>query len=283
MTGFIDWSIVENLMSEGRVVLADIHFLRGRTFDNTILFLDDSQNIPPESSLELLMRMGSNSKMIIAGDPVFQRSPEAIVDGATLLREALMGEERAIVIDLGIKDIVREGAKRGIRLLFEVRMRKRNLSEDEKKVLEIVKTHAPDADVITILNLVQLKNRYQITSEHTPDIVIFVKEGHLGRLIGKGGERINRIEQEVGLKIRALELTLNFKELIRVIHPVSWVHRHVLDADFAGPYMQFKIRAGEIGPFVGQKGFYIKFIDEILKRLIGVSARAVEVKSEAKK
>ena len=148
-------------MVEGKVVLADIHFLRGRTFDNTILFLDDSQNIPPESSLELLMRMGSNSKMIIAGDPVFQKSPEILVDGASLLREALMGEERAKVIDLGIKDIVREGAKRGIRLLFEVRMRKRKLNENEEKVLEIVRSNAPDADIITILELMDLKKKIE--------------------------------------------------------------------------------------------------------------------------
>jgi len=277
LASFIDWSIVEELIKKERVILADIHFLRGRTFDNSILFLDDAQNIPPESSLELLMRMGNNSKMIIAGDPVFQKNPEIVLDGATLLREALMGEERAIVIDLGLKDIVRVGAKRGIKLILEVRMRKRKLNDTEKEILDAAKIYAPDADIITVAEFINDKKRYEITSEHTPDALIITKEGHLGRLIGRGGERINKIQEEVGLKLRAIELTLDFKEFIRAIHPVSWIHKHVVDADFAGPYMLFKVNRDNFGPFVGQKGFHVKFLDAVLRKLIGVGARALEV------
>ena len=42
--------------------------------------------------------------------------------------------------------------------------------------------------------------------------------------------------------------------------------------------MQFKIREGEIGPFIGQKGFYIKFLNELFNKLIGIGAKAIEVK-----
>ncbi|RLG74186.1 MAG: PhoH family protein [Thermoprotei archaeon] len=279
LASFIDWSIVENLIKKEKVILADIHFLRGRTFDNSVLFLDDAQNIPPESSLELLMRMGNNSKMIIAGDPVFQKNPEITLDGATLLREALMGEERAIVIDLGLKDIVRVGAKRGIKLILEVRMRKRKLNDTEKEILDAAKIYAPDADIITVAEFINDKKRYEITSEHTPDALIITKEGHLGRLIGRGGERINKIQEEIGLKLRAIELTLDFKEFIRAIHPVSWIHKHVIDADFAGPYMLFKVNRDNFGPFVGQKGFHVKFLDAVLRKLMGVGARALEVEA----
>lgn len=283
ISGFIDWSIVENLIKEEKIILADIHFLRGRTFDNSILFLDDTQSIPPESSLELLMRMGANSKMIIAGDPVFQKNPEALLDGATLLREALMGEENAIVIDLGLKDIVRVGARRGIKLLLEVRMRKRKLNDVESRIYDVAKLYAPDADIVTVTEFLEEKKRYGISSEHTPDVLIVTKEGHLGRLVGRGGERINKIEQEVGLKIRSIELTLEFKELVRAIHPVSWIHKHIVDADFAGPYLMFRVRKEEFGPFVGQKGFYVKFLNSILRKLIGVGARALEVEERVRR
>ena len=283
LSEFIEWSTVENLIKEEKVLLVDIHFLRGRTFDDTIIFLDDAQNVPPESSLELLMRMGNNSRMIIAGDPVFQKNPEIQVDGATLLREALIGEENAAVVDLGIKDIVRIGAKRGIKLLLEIRMRKRKLNELETRIYDAAKTYAPDADIVTVIEFLEEKKKFEITSEHTPDALIIVKEGHLGRLVGRGGERINKLEEEVGLRIRGIELTLDFKELVRAIHPVSWIHKHVIDADFAGPNMVFKVRSSEFGPFVGQKGFYVKFMDSVLRKLIGVGARALEVEEKRRR
>jgi len=283
LSEFIEWSTVEKLIKEEKVLLVDIHFLRGRTFDDTIIFLDDAQNVPPESSLELLMRMGSNSRMIIAGDPVFQKNPEIQVDGATLLREALIGEENAAVVDLGIKDIVRIGAKRGIKLLLEIRMRKRKLNELETRIYDAAKTYAPDADIVTVIEFLEEKKKFEITSEHTPDALIIVKEGHLGRLVGRGGERINKLEEEVGLRIRGIELTLDFKELVRAIHPVSWIHKHVIDADFAGPNMVFKVRSSEFGPFVGQKGFYVKFMDSVLRKLIGVGARALEVEEKRRR
>ncbi len=283
LSEFIEWSIIENLIKEEKVLLVDIHFLRGRTFDDTIIFLDDAQNVPPESSLELLMRMGSNSRMIIAGDPVFQKNPEVQVDGATLLREALIGEENATVVDLGIKDIVRIGAKRGIKLLLEIRMRKRKLNELETKIYDAAKIYAPDADIITVVEFLEEKKKFEITSEHTPDALIIVKEGHLGRLVGRGGERIIKLEEEVGLKIRGIQLTLDFKELVRAIHPVSWIHKHVVDADFAGPNLVFRVRSSEFGPFVGQKGFYVKFMDSVLRKLIGVGARALEVEEKKRK
>jgi len=283
LSEFIEWSTVEKLIKEEKVLLVDIHFLRGRTFDDTIIFLDDAQNVPPESSLELLMRMGNNSRMIIAGDPVFQKNPEIQVDGATLLREALIGEENAAVVDLGIKDIVRLGAKRGIKLLLEIRMRKRKLNELETRIYDAAKTYAPDADIVTVIEFLEEKKKFEITSEHTPDALIIVKEGHLGRLVGRGGERINKLEEEVGLRIRGIELTLDFKELVRAIHPVSWIHKHVIDADFAGPNMVFKVRSSEFGPFVGQKGFYVKFMDSVLRKLIGVGARALEVEEKRRR
>ncbi|OYT51698.1 MAG: phosphate starvation-inducible protein PhoH, partial [Desulfurococcales archaeon ex4484_217_2] len=98
-----------------------------------------------------------------------------------------------------------------------------------------------------------------------------------------GGERINKLEEEVGLRIRGIELTLDFKELVRAIHPVSWIHKHVIDADFAGPNMVFKVRSSEFGPFVGQKGFYVKFMDLVLRKLIGVGARALEVEEKRRR
>jgi phosphate starvation-inducible PhoH-like protein len=280
LSEFIEWNKVEELIKEGKIIFADTHYLRGRTFDDAIIFLDDAQNIPPESSVEILMRIGRNSKFIIAGDPVFQKPHGVERDGATVMREVLIGEENAKVVDLGLKDIVRPGARRGIRLLIEMRMRNRPLNEIEKRILDAARIYAPDADVITVVEFVDAKKQFEITAEHVPDALIIVKEGYLGRLVGKGGERIQKIEQDTEMRLRAVELTLDFTNIIRAVHPVSWIYKHVLDADFEGPYLAVKVRSNEFGAFVGQRGFHVKFLDAVFRKLLGVGVKAYEVSEE---
>jgi len=280
LSGYTDPSLIDKLMDEGRLVLADPHFLRGRTFDESIIILDDAQSVPPETIIEVITRLGRDSRLIIAGDPVFQRTAEPGRDGASLARDILMGEESAEVVDLGIKDIVRPGARRGIKFLLELQMRKRSLNDAEKTVLESARVHAPDADIITVVDLQDAKRRWGIESEHTPDALIVVKEGHLGRLIGSGGERISAIEEDTGLKLRAIQHTLDFKDVIRAVHPVSWIHKHVIDIDFAGPQLRIEVASDAIGPMLGQRGSHIKFLDEVFRSLIGVGVYAVEVEVE---
>ena len=283
LSGFIEWSEIEKLVREGKLMFADTHYLRGRTFDDSIIFLDDAQNVPPESSIEILMRIGRNSKFIVAGDPVFQKPINVERDTATVLRELLLGEEDAKVVDLGLKDIVRPGARRGIRLLIEMRMRNRPLNEVEKKVVDAARIYAPDADVITVVEFIDAKKQFQITAEHVPDALMIVKEGYLGRLVGRGGERIQNIEQDTELRLRAVELTLDFTNIIRAVHPVSWIYKHVVDVDFQGPYLAVKVKSDEFGAFVGQRGFYVKFVDAVFRKLMGIGVRAYEVTEEERR
>ena len=272
---FIDFNELEKLISEGKVTFVDPHYLKGRTFDDSVVFLDEIQTLKPESVVEVLIRIGRNSRLIVAGDPIFQSLRNA-QDPASMIRDILTGEENAKVVDLGIKDIVREGAKRGLRLLIEFRMRTRDLSDVEKDILESAKIHSPDADIITVVEFSEEKERFEITSEHTPDALIIVKQGHYGRLVGRGGERIKAIEEDVGKKIRGVELTLDFKELIRSIHPVSWIWKYISDVDFVGQYLTIAVR-DEIGAFVGQRGLHVRFLDAVIRKLMGVGVRAVEV------
>lgn len=276
VSGFLDMVKVQELVSKGQLLFADTHYLKGRTFDDSIVFLDDVQSLPVESAIEVVTRLGRNSRLIIAGDPIFQRSIGS-KDAASMLRELLLGEENARVIDLGLKDIVRPGARRGIKLLLESKMRSRAVDETEKQILASTRVHAPDADVITVVHLVDLKKKYNITSEHSPDAIMVVKEGHLGRLIGKGGERIGAIEKDVEMKLRGVELTLDFKPFIRAVHPISWIYKHVVDVDFAGPNLAVKVESDAYGAFVGQKGGHVRFLDHFFRKLIDIGIRCYEV------
>ncbi len=279
-SGIMPLEDLQKLIKEEKVIIADIHYLRGRTFDDSIVFLDDAQAVPPESAAEILMRIGRNARLLIAGDPVFQKPVELEKDGATLLREILLGEEKAAVVDLGLKDIVRPGAKRGIKITLEMRMRKRPLSESEAKIMESIRIHAPDADVVTVIEFKKEKEQFGIPDETTPDALAIAKEGYLGRLVGRGGERIRNVESETGFRIRCVELTLDLKRLITAIHPVSWIGKHIKDVDFAGPELLVTVRRAEFGAFVGQRGSYIRFVDRVIRRLINVGVKAMEAEEE---
>ncbi|RLE85256.1 MAG: PhoH family protein [Thermoprotei archaeon] len=277
----VNVSELKNLLAEKKIMLADPNFLSGRTFDNSLVFLDDAQFLPERCVSESLIRIGRDSKLVIAGDPVFQLAEENR-NTAVLARELILGEERAIVVDLGIKDIVRPGAKRGFKLSLEMRLRKRELNEEEKKILNTAYVHAPDAEIITVFYVKDLKERYKLNK--VPDALIISKEGYLGRLIGKNGERINKMQDEIGLFLRSVELTEDLSSIVVALHPLGWIEKHILDLDIVGPNLEIEVNSREFGPFVGQKGVHVRFLDECLRGLlgIGIRARPGEVKTKRK-
>jgi len=150
------------------------------------------------------------------------------------------------------------------------------LTESERQLLDLVKVCAPDADVVTVIEFKAEKDSLGIKSENVPDALIIAKEGHLGRVVGKGGERIRSVENESGLRLRVVEMTLDFKNWIRAIHPVSWIGKHIIDVDLAGPELVVTVRRNAFGTFVGQRGMYVRLLDRIFKRLINVGIRAME-------
>ncbi|MGC9009178.1 MAG: PhoH family protein [Sulfolobales archaeon] len=281
MSQYVDNEVINNLLKTERLSFVDLHYLKGRSFDNALIFIDDVQNIPAESVIETLIRVGNGSKLIIAGDPVFQRLRRVERDPSAIVREILLSEERARVIDLGINDVVRPGAKKGLKLLIELQLRSRTLSENEIKVLDLCKIHAPDADIVTVIDIGSIRDQYNLSKDIVPDYLIITKTP--GRLIGKGGERIQAIEKDLGSRVRGLELSLDFKEWIRSIHPVSWVYKHIIEADFAGPQLKVTVSSDGAGAFIGSKGVHIRFVDHVFKTLLGVGVIVEQVEEEEKK
>jgi len=280
---WISWDDISRLMSEGKIVFVDSHYLKGRTFDDSIVFIDDAQTLKVESLIETIVRVGRNSRLIVAADPIFQALRERSTDPSAILRDILATEPKAVVIDLGIKDIVRAGAKLGLRLIMEYMLRSRKLNESELKALETIRIRSPDADIITLLDLNDLIKKHNISSEHVPRYLVIVKHGHLGRLVGKKGERINAIEKDLGARVRGVELDLNLTNLIRAVHPVSWVWKHVKDVDFTGSYIAININEGAFGPFMGQRGVYVRFLEEITRELFGIGVRVIPVEEKEEK
>lgn len=59
---------IEKLLSEDIIEIAPISFMRGRTFVNACVIVDESQNITRGQMEMILSRLGINSKMILTGD-----------------------------------------------------------------------------------------------------------------------------------------------------------------------------------------------------------------------
>lgn len=59
---------IEHMLAEEIIEFAPLGFLRGRTFKNTFLILDEAQNATPMQLKSLLTRIGQGSKFVINGD-----------------------------------------------------------------------------------------------------------------------------------------------------------------------------------------------------------------------
>lgn len=56
------------MRNEKRIVIAPLEFMRGRTFENSFVLLDEAQNADYSELKMFISRFGKNSKMVINGD-----------------------------------------------------------------------------------------------------------------------------------------------------------------------------------------------------------------------
>jgi phosphate starvation-inducible PhoH-like protein len=59
---------IEKLISEDKIEIAPISFMRGRTFVNSCVIVDEAQNITKSQMEMILSRLGIHSRMMICGD-----------------------------------------------------------------------------------------------------------------------------------------------------------------------------------------------------------------------
>jgi phosphate starvation-inducible protein PhoH and related proteins len=59
---------VEQLISNGQIEIVPVSFMRGRTFLDSVVIVDEAQNVTHEQMEMIVTRLGLRSKMIICGD-----------------------------------------------------------------------------------------------------------------------------------------------------------------------------------------------------------------------
>ena len=80
--------------------------MRGRTFNDAFLILDEAQNTTPEQLKMFLTRLGFGSKMVITGDATQVDLPTGS-SGLKGVRDILGGIDEISFIDLTGADVVR--------------------------------------------------------------------------------------------------------------------------------------------------------------------------------
>lgn len=63
-----DKNEIERMLDLSMIEIAPLAFMRGRTFDNAWIIMDESQNSTPLQMLMMLTRLGKNSKLVVTGD-----------------------------------------------------------------------------------------------------------------------------------------------------------------------------------------------------------------------
>ena len=59
---------VEAMISKGQIEIVPVSYMRGRTFLNSCVIVDECQNLDNDQTLMILQRIGINSRMMFCGD-----------------------------------------------------------------------------------------------------------------------------------------------------------------------------------------------------------------------
>jgi len=94
-------------LERGTIEVAPLAYMRGRTLSNAFVILDEAQNATAEQLKMFLTRMGSASRMVVAGDATQVDLPSGARSGLRDAARRLSGVEDVATVELGEGDVVR--------------------------------------------------------------------------------------------------------------------------------------------------------------------------------
>ena len=99
--------IASNLIETGKIDFELISYIRGKTFDNTLLLVEEAENLSPEELLLVMTRIGENSKLVISGDPRQADRKYTNICGLSHAVDKLLEMEEVAVVNFTDDDVVR--------------------------------------------------------------------------------------------------------------------------------------------------------------------------------
>lgn len=103
----------KKLVDRKQIEFFPLGMIRGITFKNCIIILDEAQNTSPEQMKTFITRMGENSKIIILGDEK-QSDVKQSKSGLTDIKEKINGLHNIQIINFENSDVIRHDLVRKI-------------------------------------------------------------------------------------------------------------------------------------------------------------------------
>ncbi len=100
-----DVGLIKEKVERGYIEVAPLAYMRGRTFNNCFIILDEAQNATLEQLKMVLTRLGENCKLVVNGDP--SQSDLSHKSGLSMLPEVLKNVDDVAIIYFDASDIVR--------------------------------------------------------------------------------------------------------------------------------------------------------------------------------
>ncbi|MDJ0593483.1 MAG: PhoH family protein [Pleurocapsa sp. MO_226.B13] len=104
---FIDAEKIPDLMERGKIEVAPLAYMRGRTLSNAFVIVDEAQNTTPAQLKMVLTRLGFGSKMVVTGDITQTDLPSFQDSGLIVARRILRNVEGIAFCELTQADVVR--------------------------------------------------------------------------------------------------------------------------------------------------------------------------------
>ena len=98
---------VEKKIQSGEIEIAPLAFMRGRTFTNSFVIVDEAQNTTSVQMKMVLTRIGEGSRMVINGDLSQVDLPKGQISGLRESKEILNKIKDIKIISLEASDVIR--------------------------------------------------------------------------------------------------------------------------------------------------------------------------------
>ena len=98
---------VEKKIQSGEIEIAPLAFMRGRTFTNSYVIVDEAQNTTSIQMKMVLTRIGEGSRMVINGDLSQVDLPKGQISGLNQSKKILSKIRDIKIIDLNADDVIR--------------------------------------------------------------------------------------------------------------------------------------------------------------------------------
>jgi phosphate starvation-inducible protein PhoH and related proteins len=104
---FIDPAKIPDLMERGKIEIAPLAYMRGRTLANAFVIVDEAQNTTPAQLKMVLTRLGFGSRMVVTGDVTQTDLPTHQESGLLAAQKILKSVEGIAFCYLSRADVVR--------------------------------------------------------------------------------------------------------------------------------------------------------------------------------